>query len=133
MSSNHSHPKWWQLYLIFPLLIALFAVDTRLQLPTIGHQAVQIGIILIVYGIIHSWLKANGTALSNMDQRQYHGTVIVTRIPLHPLPEPKTDNRPMFQFPTSEVKGTLSDTFEMETIDAEFLPVVEVTQELKKE
>ena len=33
-----------------------------------GHQAVQIGIILLVYGLIHLWLKANAAALSNMDQ-----------------------------------------------------------------
>jgi hypothetical protein len=39
----------------------------------------------------------------------------------------------MFLLPRSEIKGILSDTFEMETIDAEFLPIDEVPQELYKE
>jgi len=133
VSTKYARPKWWQLYLTFPLLIALFILDTRLKLSERGHQAVQIGIILLVYGLVHLWLKANATGLSKIDQRQSHGTVIVTRIPLHQLPEPKNDKRPMFQFRDLEIKGTLSDTFEMETIDAEFFAVDEVPQELKKE
>ena len=133
MSSNHDHPKWWQLYLTLPLLIALFMLDSRLRLSARGHQAVQIGILLLVYGLVHLWLKANATALSNMDQRQYHGTVTVTRVPSYQLPESNNDKRPMFQFSNSEIKGTLSDTFEMDIINAEFCPVDEVPQELNKE
>jgi hypothetical protein len=133
MNTNTTRPKWWQVYLTFPLLIALFILDSRLKLSERGHVAVQIGILLFVYGLIHIWLKSNAAALSNMDQRQFHGTVIVTRIPLRQLPEPKNDKRPMFQFLNSEIKGTLSDTFEMDYIDAESFPVDEVPQELNKE
>jgi hypothetical protein len=133
MTIRTAHPKWWQVYLTFPLLIALFILDSRLRLSERGHVAVQIGILLFVYGLIHLWLKTNVVALSNMDQRQFHGTIIVTRIPLQRLSEPKTDNHPMFQYPNSEIKGTLSDTFDMDYIDAEFLPVDEVPQELNKE
>jgi hypothetical protein len=133
MNTSTARPKWWQVYLTLPLLIALFILDSRLRLSVRGHQAVQIGIILLVYGLIHLWLKANAAALSNMDQRQVRGTVIVTRIPVQQLPEPKNDKRPMFQLSHSEIKGTLSDTFEMDIIDAEFLPVDEVPQELNKE
>ncbi len=72
MTSPKISPKWWQLYLSFPLLIALFVMDHRLKISTPGHEAVQIGIILLVYGCIHFWLKANARALSGMDQRQIH-------------------------------------------------------------
>ena len=133
MFTKYARPKWWQLYLTFPLLIALFILDTRLKLSERGHQAVQIGIILLVYGLVHLWLKANATALSKIDQRQFHGTVIVTRIPLNQLPDTKDAKSPLLQLPHSEITGTLSDTFEMETIDAEFFAVDEVPQELKKE
>ena len=133
MASSNARPKWWQVYLTFPLLVALFMVDHRLKISVRGHQAVQIGIILLVYGLVHLWLKANITALSKMDQRQFHGTVTVTRVPSYQLPESNKDKRPMFQFSNSEIKGTLSDTFEMETIDAEFFAVEEVPQESKKE
>lgn len=132
MSTNYARPKWWQLYLTLPLLIALFMLDNRLKLSAGGHQAVQIGIILLVYGLIHLWLKANARALSKMDQRQSHGTVTVMRVPPYQLPDTNHDKRSMFPFPHSEIKGTLSDTFEMETIDAEFIHVDEAAN-LKKE
>ena len=133
MSTHYARPKWWQVYLTFPLFIVLFMLDSRLKLSEHGHQAVQIGIVLLVYGLVHLWLKANESALSKMDQRKFHGTVTVTRVPTYQLPEPKSERRPMFKFPDSEIKGTLSDTFEMDYIDAEFFAVDEVSQEFKKE
>jgi hypothetical protein len=131
MSSKDIHPKWWQLYLVFPLLMALFAIDNRLRVSTRTHQVVQIGIVLIVFGLVHVWLKANSVALSRMDQVQYRGTVRVIRIPPSQLSE--TDKQPMLQLPDSEIKGVLSDTFEMNYIDAESCPVEEIPQESNKE
>jgi hypothetical protein len=133
MNNNYARPKWWQVYLTFPLLVALFVLDSRLKISARGHQAVQIGIILLIYGLVHLWMKANATALLSMSQQKLHGTVIVTRIPIQELPEPKYDNRPMLQLSHSEVKGTLSNTFEMDYIDAEYISVDEVSQELNKE
>ena len=135
MSSNYARPKWWQVYLTFPLLIALFAVDSRLRLSVRGHQVVQIGIVLLVYGLIHLWLKANARALSAMDRAQLGRRVTVVRIQPHPLSamDNGSKKRPMFQLSTSEIKGVLSDTFEMDYIDAESFPIDEVSQELNKE
>ena len=133
MTTRTVHPKWWQVYLTFPLLVVLFMLDNRLKLSERGHQAMQIGIVLLVYGLVHMWLKANAKVLSNMDQRQFHGTVTVIRVPSYQLPDAINNKRPMFQLPNSEIKGTLSDTFEMDYIDAEFISVDETPQELKKE
>jgi hypothetical protein len=132
MSSSNLRPKWWQLYLTFPLLIALFVLDARLEISVRGHQAVQIGILLLVYGLVHLWLRANANALSKMDRSQ-PGMVTVIRIPPYELPETDKVKRPMFQLSGSEVKGVLSETYEMDYIDAEALPIDEVSQELKKE
>ena len=129
MSSSNTRPKWWQLYLSFPLLIVLFIVENRLKISTREHQVVQFGIILFVYGLILFWLKANSAALSNMDRRQYHRTITVILPPSFEL----TDADTMFELPASEIKGVLSDTFEMDYIDAESFPVDEVAQDLKKE
>ena len=71
MTSPNNSPKWWQLYLTFPLLIALFVMDHRLKISTPGHQAVQIGIVLLVYGLIHLWLKANRSAFSKWIRGNY--------------------------------------------------------------
>jgi hypothetical protein len=133
MSSQDVRPKWWQVYLTLPLLLALFALDSRLKLSVRGHQAVQIGIILLVYGLVHLWLKANSTALSKMNREQYYGRVTVIRIPPSQLPDADRDKHPILQLPDSEIKGVLSDTFEMDYIDAESFPVEEVPQELNKE
>jgi len=135
MSSNYARPKWWQLYLTFPLLIALLAVVNQLQLSMRGHQAVQIGIILLIYRLVHLWLRANAKALSKMDRMQYGRQVRVIKIPPYQLPTMDNENkkRPMFQLPDSEIKGVLSDTFEMDYIDAESFPIDEVSQELNKE
>jgi len=129
MSSSNTRPKWWQLYLSFPLLIMLFVVENRLKISTREHQVVQFGIILFVYGLILLWLKANSAALSNMDRRQYHRMITVILPPSFELIDADT----MFELPASEIKGVLSDTFEMDYIDAESFPVDEVAQDLKKE
>jgi len=92
---------------------------------------VQIGILLLVYGLVHLWMNANSKALSGMDRRQYYGSVTVTRISPYQLTD--TNKRPIFQLPNSEVKGILSDTFEMDYIDAEFIPVDEAVKDSKKE
>jgi len=133
MTSSDARPKWWQLYLTFPLLIILFALDSHLKISTRGHQVVQIGILLIVYGLVHLWLKANSTALSRMDQRPYHGTVTVVRVPPYKLSDTGEDKSQVFCLPDSEIKGVLSNTFEMDYIDAEFIRADEEVEEAKKE
>jgi hypothetical protein len=133
MTLSTARPKWWQLYLIFPLLIVLFLLEHQLKISTYGHQAVQIGIVLIVYGLIYVWLKANSSALAQMDGQQYHGRIMVVQIAPLQLPEADDGKRALFRFSNSEAKGLLSNTFEMETIEAEAFAVDEVSQEIDKE
>ena len=130
MSSKYAQPKWWQLYFALPLLIALFMLDHSLTLSTLGHQAVQIGILVLVYGYVHLWLKANATLVSKMEPRGFKGTVTVIRVPPHHLSDVK---RTKLQLPNSEPRGTLSDTFEMDYIDAEFVLVDKAVENSKKE
>ena len=131
MLPSHARPKWWQLYLTFPLLIALFALDARLKISVRGHQAVQIGILVLVFALIHLWLRANASALAGMGERPEHSRITVIRVPVSRLPD--TEARSIIELPASEIKGVLSDTFEVDTIDAEFLPLEEAPEGLKKE
>lgn len=121
MTPSNLRPKWWQLYLNLPLLLALFAMDSRLKISTRGHQAVQIGIVILVYGLIHLWLKANMSALTNLDRRQERGRIIVIRVPALELSEMDREKGPMFELPASELKSLLSNTFDVDYIDAEVL------------
>jgi hypothetical protein len=129
MNAQNVHPKWWQLYLLLPLLVGLFMVDFRLKLSTRGHQIVQIGILLFVYWLVHLWLKANEAAQQSAENSQH--PVIITYVQT-PLPN-KRKTKPSLQLPNSEIKGLLDNTFEMDIIDAEFLPTEELPQELNKE
>lgn len=132
MRSQNTHPKWWLLYLIFPLLVALFAFDHRLQISTHEHEAMQIGIILLIYALIYWWLKANSRAISRSDQ-QYYGKSRAIHTYLPQVSEAGKEKRPLIQLPDSEVKGMLSDTFEMDSVDANALSVVDISQQMNKE
>jgi len=96
-------------------------VDSRLRLSQREHIALQIGILLVVYGLVHLWLKANEVALSGMDRDRYRGTIRVIRVPAPRLSETETERGHLLQLPDSELKGMLSDTFELDYIDAEAL------------
>ncbi len=63
-----SSPKWWQLYALFPLLVLLLVLEHRLPFSAGEHQAAQIGIILLVYGLVHLWLRGNEAALAETDE-----------------------------------------------------------------
>jgi len=121
MTPSNLRPKWWLLYFTFPLLIGLFVVDARLKISTRGHQAVQIAIVILVYGLIHLWLKANMSALSNLAHRPARGRIIVIRVPVSQLSDTDGKKAPRFELPASELKGVLSNTFDGDYIDAEFI------------
>lgn len=131
MSIDYTRLKWWQAYLALPLLIVLFILDSRLKLSERGHQAVQIGIVLLVYGLVHLCLKASEAALT--DTRRYRGVVTFSNTRAYKLMNMNNEKRSIFQMSDSEIKGTLSDTFEMDYVDAEFFSLDEVSQELNKE
>jgi hypothetical protein len=133
MNPRTVRPKWWQVYLIVPLLITLFMLDGRLKLSQCGHQIVQLGILVFIYWLVHLWLEANAQALSNPEHRKFHGTVIITRASFHRMADTGGNRSPTLQLPDSEIKGVLSDTFEMDYIDAQSFTVDEVTHELNKE
>ncbi len=75
MQSQNHLPKWWQLYLIFPSMVLLFAVDSRLNISASGHQFVQIGILGLILSFVYIWLIANTSALSRMDQKRNGGRI----------------------------------------------------------
>lgn len=128
MTSTNLRPRWWQLYLSFPLLIALFVVDNGIKLSTRGHEAVQIMILLLVYGFIHIWLRANARALSRMDQQSYAGAVRVIRIPIAYDSEGDYENRSTLQISESEIKGLLTDTANLNYVDADSSSLHEIHQ-----
>jgi hypothetical protein len=109
----------------------LFVAESRLKISARGHQAVQIAIVLLIFGLIHLWIKANSSALSRMDSEQYYGRITVIQIPPEQLSNRRGAERSMPG--PLEIKGVLSDTFEMDYIDVEAIPIDKISQEFKKE
>jgi hypothetical protein len=56
-------PAWWMLYALVPVMGGLLVSEFRAPLSPGWHKAVQVGIILFVYGLIRLWLWANDRAM----------------------------------------------------------------------
>ena len=59
MFGKISRPKWWLLYLLLPVLVGLLVIETRLPISEVGHRVVEVGIVVLVFGLIELWLRAN--------------------------------------------------------------------------
>jgi hypothetical protein len=75
----------------------------------------------------------NTKALRQMDRQQPQGRIIVIQVPASSPSEPVNGHSSIPGLPSSGIKGMLSDTFEMDYIEAQFSPVDEVSQDSKKE
>jgi hypothetical protein len=56
-------PAWWTLYALVPVMGGLFVTEFRAPLSPGWHKAVQVSIILFVYGFVWVWLRANDRAM----------------------------------------------------------------------
>src|SRR4029453_17035647 len=63
MTDNPRKPAWWMLYAVVPMMGGLVLVEARASCSPGWHKAVQIGIILFVYGLVWVWLRANDSAM----------------------------------------------------------------------
>jgi hypothetical protein len=61
-------PAWWILYGLLPLMGGLFVMESRLALPPGWRKWVQIGIILVIYGLVWIWLWVNDRVLLHANQ-----------------------------------------------------------------
>ena len=52
-------PAYWPLLALLPLLAGLFVVEQRAPVPPGGHTAMQVGIVLFIYGLVWLWLRAH--------------------------------------------------------------------------
>jgi hypothetical protein len=65
MAPHTPRPRWWQLYLLCALFVASFLMEARLPLSAGGHQADQIGILILVFAAALRWLHANAARLES--------------------------------------------------------------------
>jgi hypothetical protein len=63
-----SHPSWWQLYCIGLGIIGLLVVGALAHLSELGHELAAVGTLLLVWGLVDLWLRANTAALLHIGE-----------------------------------------------------------------
>ena len=63
METEDRRPAWWQLYLVGLAMIGLLMLGATAPLSELGHQVAAIGALLLVFGLVALWLRANTPAL----------------------------------------------------------------------
>jgi hypothetical protein len=72
MTDKPRKPAWWMLYAVVPVMGGLLVLEFRAPLSPGWHKAVQIGIILFVYGLVWVWLRANDSAMLHDSANRAH-------------------------------------------------------------
>ena len=111
-------PKWWQLYLSFPLLVALFLVDSRLRFSEAGHETLQLGSLAFEFIFVQVWLHRNASALRHMHDENLESTLVTYTFP-QPSPAQIEDEPLRADSWPREIKGLLGDAFEWDPMEVE--------------
>ncbi len=99
--------KWWLLFAIFPLSVGLLWFDGRLTLQPQGHQLLEMGIVLLSFGLMALWVRADQTEISR--ESATHTTYLV-------LPDPECNQA--LDLPVADWHNSLhSDADERTLVD----------------
>lgn len=117
MTTGTKHPKWWQVYVMLPLLVSLFLPEMRVRLTETEHIIAQLGILFLIFGFMQLWLRANRSALMDIGDEEGIWRVHIHEIPSErqkPLEDvgERARERPLLRIPAAGLKGALSNTFE---------------------
>jgi len=86
MKRCSKRPGWIWLYLVALLMVVLGWAEVRVRMSSTLHRLAEIGILILIYGLVNIWLSANQAAL----------------IAPHHTPDPK---RARTRFPVGELAG----------------------------
>jgi hypothetical protein len=90
MRKEMHHPSWWQLYLLVLGMIGLLVLGTLAPMSERGHQAAAIGTLLLGWGLVELWLRANTAALLHVSE-----VILVPQSrPKAEAPMPEVERRP---------------------------------------
>jgi hypothetical protein len=71
MFNQERRPRWGILYMALPLAAGLFWLQMQAPLPEVGHRAAEVGVVLLTFGLVELWLRANRLAILNEDYRNH--------------------------------------------------------------
>jgi hypothetical protein len=64
-------PRWWTLYLTFLSGLSLLFVESQIMVSANLHRFIEIGIVLLMFGLVFVWLSANQQGLMQEDRERY--------------------------------------------------------------
>jgi hypothetical protein len=80
MFNQERGPKWGILYLVLPLAAGLFWLQMQAPLPEVGHRAAEVGVVLLTFGLVEHWLRANRLDILGEDSRKHEKSGQQSRI-----------------------------------------------------
>jgi hypothetical protein len=63
-------PAWWQLYLLFPVMLVLIAIESLKPLPGMSNDIVDAGIVVLFFVAVLGWIHINGGLLERYYMEQ---------------------------------------------------------------
>jgi hypothetical protein len=84
MKKDFTRPKWWLLYLSNIFVFGLFWLEVNAPLSETGHKWVEVGLVIILYGLIMAWIKANEVGLINEEREKYKKKVAWNDLDTYP-------------------------------------------------
>ncbi|NLF79458.1 MAG: hypothetical protein GX573_27510 [Chloroflexi bacterium] len=64
---RNRRPRWYVLDLIMLLAVGALVLEHSLNVTPIGHKVILSVIVVAVYGLMGSWVKANTATLDALD------------------------------------------------------------------
>jgi hypothetical protein len=113
MGKERRRPSWWQLWLLLPALGILAFLEVRASLSPAGHRVVEVATILVIYGLVSVWLRANQAGLLRESRDGLSQTTVETVVYLPSEPgiiagsNGNGDHEPAWYVPTHEPDADL--------------------------
>jgi hypothetical protein len=80
MFNQKRGPRWGILYMIVPLAAGLFWLEMKAPFSETGHRAVDVGIVLLIFGLVELWLRTNRLAFLREDYRKQEKIGLQSRL-----------------------------------------------------
>jgi hypothetical protein len=75
MMIRKSKANGWLLFALLPFMLLLLVGDALLPETPVGHGIVEIGIVLLTFGLMALWVHANAYAIQQEEYEGYRWTV----------------------------------------------------------
>lgn|SRR5574341_1730883 len=73
-------PKWWQLFALLPAMVGLLVIESQVATLPLEHQVLQLGILILIFGLIALWVRVNTDTIMNEDLKWTEESDVIENI-----------------------------------------------------